>query len=225
MTVRSKPLPEEVSLIFSPIGLRLVDEITGSTPFGSVNATIDQREAAGNWRETTFKAVMTPGGTLTFPQIERHHDPVGPSRRYRCRIEALFYRPLYLSVQDGIEFDAFPYNDTNPPANFPAPPNLPLPQDVVLTPASNYPFPPNIPVLRGRIVDANQKAVSNALVNQGVQERVLTDLRGTFALPLRWVAVNTAVPIDATHPRTGRTGTRNITIPQDLGQNIEIQIN
>jgi hypothetical protein len=31
--------------------------------------------------------------------------------------------------------------------------------------------------------------------------------------------------IDATHPRTGRTGTIPITIPQDLGVNHDIQIN
>lgn len=225
MIIRSKPLPGETTFLYSPIGLRLLDEITGSTPFGPVTALLDRRDSAGNWQETTIKAVITPGGTLTYPQLERHHDPQGPARRYRCRIEADLYRPLYRATQDGIEFDVFPYNDTNPPANFPPPPNLPLPQDVVLTPATNYPFPPHIPVLRGAIVDINLQPVADAVVNQGVQERVLTDRAGTFALPLRWVAPNVAVPIDATHPRTGRTGTRNITIPQDLGQNIEIQIN
>lgn len=220
----SKPLPGETALLFTPIGLRLLDEITGTTPFGPLRALLDRRDNAGDWQETRIQPVMTPVGNLTYPQLERHHDPIGPSRRYRCRIEADFYLPLYRATQDGIEFDAFPYNDTNPPSNFPAPPNLPMPQDVVLTPASNYPFAQHIPVLRGRVVDVSQRPVADAMVNQGVQERVLTDTKGTFALPLRWVSPNVAVPIDASHPRTGRTGTRNITIPQDLGRNIEIQI-
>lgn len=219
-----RALPGERWLLYSPIGLRLLDDITGNLPFGGVKALLDRRNPAGNWQEMQIKAVMTPSGYLTYPGLERHPDANGPARRYRCRIEADFYGPLYRALQDGIEFDAFPYNNTNPPANFPPPPNLPLPQDVVLTPASNYPFAPHIPVLRGRTVDVNGNPVADAVVSQGIQERVLTDRRGTFALPLRWVALNTAVPIDATHPRTGRTGTIPITIPQDLGQNHDIQI-
>jgi hypothetical protein len=201
-----------------------LDDITGDAPFGTVKALLDRRDPAGNWQETKIKAVMTPSGNLTYPGLERHPDVNGPPRRYRCRIEAQFYGPLYQAVQDGIEFDAFPYNDTNPPANFPPPPNLPLPQDVVLTPASNYPFEPHINVLRGRTVDVNGDPVADAVVNQGIQERVLTDRRGVFALPLRWVLPNVLVPIDAVHPRTGRTGTISIMIPQDLGQNHDIQI-
>ncbi len=219
-----KPLPGERWLLYSPIGLRLLDDITGNTPFGSVKAVLDRQDPAGNWQETDIRAVMTPSGNLTYPGLERHFEVNGPARRYRCRIEAEFYEPLYRLLLDGIEFDAFPYNDTNPPANFPPPPNLPLPFDVVLTPASNYPFQPHIHVLRGRAVDVNGDAVADAVVSQGIQEQVLTNQRGVFALPLRWVPLNVAVPIDATHPRTGGTGGILVTIPQDLGQNHDIQI-
>ena len=221
-----RALPGERWMLYSPIGLRLLDDITGNMPFGPLRAFLDRQDpATGNWQETTIKAVTTPGGNLTYPGLERHHDVSGGPRRYRCRIDADFYGPLYRALADGIEFDAFPYNDTNPPANFPPPPNLPLPQDVVLTPGSNYPFPPHISVLRGRTLDINGVPVADAIVSQGVQERVLTDRRGVFALPLRWAPANVLVPIDASHPRTGRTGTIQITIPQDLGQNNDIQIN
>ena len=220
------PLPGERWLLYSPIGLRLLDDLTGSLPLGKVKALLDRRDPAGNWQETKINAVMTPSGILTYPGLERRADVNRPQVRYRCRIEAEFYSPLYRATLDGIEFDAFPYNDTNPPANFPAPPNLPLPQNVLLTPSSNYPFPPHIPVLRGRTVDINGKPLADAIVSQGLQEQVLTDKRGAFALPLRWVAPNIAVPIDATHPRTSpNISTIPITIPQDLGQNHDIQIN
>ena len=223
MIVRT-PLPGERSLLFSPIGLRLLDDITGHTPFGPVKAFLDRLDSSGNWQETKISPVMTPGGYVTYPGLERHPEISGGPRRYRCRIEADFYEPLYRSVVDGIEFDAFPYNDTNPPANFPLPPNLPLPTDVVLTPASNYPYPAHVPVLRGRVLDVNGDGVTEAIVSRGVQERVLTDRRGAFALPLRWVTPNVPVLIDATHPRTGRTGNIPITIPQDLGANHDISI-
>jgi hypothetical protein len=219
-----KPLPGERWALYSPIGLRLLDDITGHMPFGPVKALLDRQDAAGNWQETKIKAVMTPSGNLTYPGLERHPDVSGPPRHYRCRIEADLYGPLYRAIQDGIEFDAFPYNDTNPPANLPAPPNLQVPQDVVLTPASNYPFLPHIPVLRGRVVDVNTDPVADAIVSQGIQERVLTDRRGAFALPLRWVPLNVQFFVDATHPRTGRANSIPITIPQDLGRNHDIPI-
>src|SRR5688500_12783949 len=167
---------------------------------------------------------MTPSGYVTYPGLERHPETLGGPRRYRCRIEAEFYEPLYRAQFDGVEFDAFPYNDTNPPANFPPPPNLPLPQDVVLTPASAYPFPANVPVLRGRTAAVNGNVVADVIVSQGVQERVLTNQRGDYALPRRSVTPNVPVFIDATQPRTGRTGPIAITIPQNLGANHDIQI-
>jgi hypothetical protein len=97
--------------------------------------------------------------------------------------------------------------------------------DTPLLPAPNYPFASHIPVLRGVVVDAAGNPVPNAYVTQGSNERALTDARGTFALPLRWVQANTAVPIDATDQRTGRSGSISIQIPGALNSSQKIPIN
>jgi hypothetical protein len=43
-------------------------------------------------------------------------------------------------------------------------------------------------------------------------------------LPLRWVAPNTQVPVDANDQRTGRTGQIQIQLPGSLGKNQSISI-
>ena len=50
----------------------------------------------------------------------------------------------------------------------------------------------------------------------GVAERVATDSRGRFSLPLRWPALNGAIQIDASDHRTGRTGQITINLPAGL---------
>jgi hypothetical protein len=94
----------------------------------------------------------------------------------------------------------------------------------VLIPAPNYPFASHIPVLRGVVVDASGNPVANAYVTQSTTERAITDSRGTFALPLRWVPANTATEIDATDQRTGRTGSTSIQIPAALNSSQKISI-
>jgi hypothetical protein len=47
---------------------------------------------------------------------------------------------------------------------------------------------------------------------------VLSDERGVFALPLRWVALSGNVVIDAIDHRTARTDQLTLTLPQDLQQ-------
>jgi hypothetical protein len=210
----------ERTKLYSPIGLRLLDDFTGATPLGRVEAYLDARDASGNWNATGVSAVKTPSGVVSYPGLERHANVAGlPSRHYRVRLEAEFYVPLYQRNSDGIEFDAFPYNDDHPPATL----NVGT-QDAVLTPAPNYQIEGHIPVLRGVVVDAANKPVTNALVTQGSKERVLTDSRGTFALPLRWVAANTPVPVDAVDERTGRAGTLTIQLPGSLSKSQKIQI-
>lgn len=214
-------LAGETRLLFSPIGLRLVDEFTGAGPLGRVRAFLDRQDAAGDWHVTHVRPVTTPGGVLTYPGLERRAQPVGlPARRYRVRIEADFYRSFYRAQLDGIEFDAFPYNDTNPPATVAT-----MPQDELLLPSSEYPFPTHVRVLRGAVVDLGGTPVADVLVSQGGLERVLTDERGTYALPLRWAPEGVPLLVDAIDQRTGRTGARAITLPQDLGTNQEIIIN
>jgi hypothetical protein len=206
--------------LYSPIGLRLVDDFTGAGPRGRVDVFLDARDASGNWNATGVAAVKTLSGILSYPGLERHALVTGlPSRHYRVRLVAELYIPLYQRNSDGIEFDAFPYNDEHPPSSV----NVGT-QDAVLTPAPNYRIEDHVPLLRGVVVDAANNPVKNALVTQGSKERVLTDLRGAFALPLRWVAANTPVPVDAVDERTGRTGTITIQLPGSLSKNQKIQI-
>jgi hypothetical protein len=208
--------PDERARLHSPIGLRLIDEITGRAPVGWVRTLLDASDGAGGWRDTDLQAVISPAGVVTYPALERRAEVLGqPARKYRVRIEAQFYVPLFRATQDAVEFDAFPYNHVTPPQNL-SQIAATQPQDVVLTPAPHYRFPSHIRLLRGEVVDGAGVPVPDVLVTEGTRERVLTDSRGTFALPLRWVASGATPVIDATDQRNGRTGTITINFPQDL---------
>lgn len=213
-------LAGETRLLYSPIGLRLVDEFTGAGPLGRVRAMLDRQNDAGDWQKTDVRPVVTSSGVLTYPGLERRAEPASlPPRRYRVRIEADFYRPFYGALLEGIEFDAFPYNDTTPPATVAT-----MPQTELLMPSSAYPFQPHVRVLRGVVMHAGAP-VANVLVSQGGLERVLTDERGTYALPLRWATEGLPFLVDALDQRTGQTGAKPITLPHDLGMSQEIIIN
>lgn len=213
-------LAGETAILYSPIGLRLVDEFTGNSPLGPVRAFLDRRDDAGVWQATGINAVTTPGGALTYPGLERRREPANqPARRYRVRIEADFYRAFYRAQFDGREFDAFPFNDTTPPQTIAA-----MPQEELLVPSSAYPFQTHVRLLRGSVVDAAGDPVPDVIVSQGGVERVLTDERGTYALPLRWALEGVPLAVDAIDQRTGRTGMKSVTLPQDLGKSQEITI-
>lgn len=204
-------LPGERTLLFSPAGIRPIDEFTGLAPLGRVAALLERSDGAGGWGPTDIKPVTTPSGVLTYPHLGRRAEVVGqPPRRYRVKLSADFYIPLYRIAVDGLEFDAHPYNDTNPPNSFPL-----LPQDALLTPSPNYPFPTHIRVLRGVVEDTAGLTVGDAMVSRGIQERVLTDARGTFALPLRWPDFDGPVQIDA-EDKLGRVGSINVQLPDAL---------
>lgn len=220
MTTKFRVLAGESAMLYSPVGLRLLDEFTGKGPLGRVVAFLDWQDDSGAWQATGRAPVMTPGGVLTYPGLERRRLAAGaPSRRYRVRLEAELYRAFYRAQFDGREFDAFPFNDTTPPSTLAA-----MPQDELLVPSSAYPFPTHVRVLRGAVVDAAGVPVADVIVSQGGLERVLTDERGTFALPLRWAQEGAPLPVDAIDQRTGRTGMKSVTLPQDLGKNQEITI-
>lgn len=220
-------LPDERTELYSPTGLRLIDGFTGLAPFGWVRPSLDVSDGGGVWRSTEIKAVRTLSNVLIYPGLERRADVVGqPPRQYRVRLKAEFYRPWYHLVPggtfDGIEFDAFPYNDTNSPQVITA--NA---LDVTLAPAANYPFPTHVLVLRGIVVDPSQNPVVDAEVNWKNKEQVLTDERGEFGLPLRLTAENERTDpqdIDATDHRTVRTGTIPIQLPQALRSSQRITI-
>ena len=204
--------PVETKRTYSPVALRLLDELTNQPPLGSVQAVLDIQDASGAWVATEIGDTRTPSAIVSYPGLERHAQVTGlPPRNYRVRLSADFYIPYYRVNFDGIVFTAYPYNDNNPPAQF-----AKIPADTPLLPATNYPFASHIPVLRGKVVDPNNKPVRDAFVTQANNERALTDASGRFALPLRWVTPDTNVPIDASD-RSGRNGLINVQIPAALG--------
>jgi hypothetical protein len=219
VTVASwRRLASERSALYSPIGLRLVDDFTTRAPIGRVSARLDRQVAAGVWAATDLDAVLTPSNTLTWPGLGREADPASsPTRRYRAYVAADRYRPEYLQNADGLEFDAPPWNDDIRPA-----PITTGPVDLFLFPATAYEFPTWVRVLRGFVQDATGAPVANVLVHQGTVERALTDERGTFSLPLRWAATGQAV--DAIDVRTGRAGSHVLNLPADLRGSITITV-
>jgi hypothetical protein len=205
-------VPDERRRLYSPIGLRLIDDFTGFAPFGSVHARLDVKRANGDWQPTDAAAVRTPSDVLTYPGLGRSaHAATEPATHYRVRLDATFYRPDYLVNLEGIEFDAHPYDDDTPPAVI-----VGLPQSVFLMPAANYPFPGHVRVLRGQVLDVNGDPVASVEVTESAQERVLSDERGAFSLPLRWPALTAVVQIDALDHRSGRSGQLNANLPADL---------
>jgi hypothetical protein len=211
--------PGERSLQFSPVGLRLIDDVTSKGPLGKTDCELFIEDAPGQWRKTELRPARSAGGFLTFPGLGRSREVAGqPPRRYRAMITAEFYRPFYVTPNGGIEFDAHPYNDDQPPAQ---PPAL---LTVVLVPTANYPFQPQLRVLRGQVFDG-AVAVPNAEVSNNNNERVLTDERGCYALPFRANTQNNVqLHIAADDHLTGKHGEINVTLPADLGKNHPISI-
>src|SRR5215470_16398606 len=249
--VRRRDLPGEVIELYSPVGLLPVDAFSGTAPIGRLSALLDARDESGNWRETDIEEVRTPGEMITYPGLGRSAEVLSrPERFFRVRIEAEFYQPFYRLDSDGIEFSAHPYNDANPPEDYPKnPEDFPdylkrVLKKVFLAPAPNYPFPDHIPVLRGVVIDKETlEPVVDVEVAWGNKEktlttgppgaiddkkkRVLTVTKGVFALPLRITdkaQLNKKLKIDALDHRAGRTGEIEIEIPKDLGKNHIISI-
>lgn len=215
--IRFVPRPGETTRLYCPIGLRLVDDFTGGGPIGWVRARLDILDGT-NWRPTDIQAVFTPGGVVAYPGLGRVADPAGkPPRKYQVRLEAEFYRPLYPLNQQGHVFAVYPYNDDNPPQLL-----FNTPWRADLFPAPNYPFPAEVPVVRGKVVDAVGLPVEDATVSDDNRQRVLTDGKGQFALPLRRARAGGTYAIDADHEPTNRTGTISVTIPASQGQTIPI---
>ncbi len=212
------PLPGEELFLYSPIGLRLIDDLTGGQPIGPVEAELDLLDGT-DWRPTRVAAVQTQSSILTYPGLGLAVDVAHPAQRYRVRLSGRYYIAAYRHALDGIEFDAPRHNHSNPPAS---PTTTPTP--AVLLPAANYPFVPHIPVLRGVVHDAGGNPVADVLVEEGMRERVLTDERGAFSLPLRWVPEGAPTAIVADDTRNGRAGGINVTLPAALDQSQTITV-
>jgi len=210
---------EDRSVLYAHIGLRLLDDITGKPPLNPVEATLDVSDGQPGWRETDIQAVVTPSRVLIYPGLERRRETNGPPRRYRARLSAAKYVPLYRANADGIEFDAFPYNDTNPPQVV-----TQSPVDTYMLPAADYDYQTHISVIRGVVETNTGTRVPDALVREGLRERTLTNRDGAFSLAVRWVSPGVVTPIDASD-RFGRVGSINITLPGALTQTQTIVVN
>ena len=147
------------------------------------------------------------------------------------RLSALGYQALYPADDEpfdatvrGIEFQAHPYDDAQPPA-------VPTEARLVrLLPGASFPYGPGVRIVYGVVVDGPTRVpVANALVQargttsrDGVPwlERTLTDPSGGFRLSLRWEGELTGpAPDQVFHlqaiERPGRTGALDIRLPAD----------
>jgi hypothetical protein len=204
----------EPRTLYSQIGLRLIDEFIGDRPPYRVAARLSYQDSAGEWHVLPTRAVRTPAGSVCFPGLGRSASfATAPIVRHRVQLISDFYRPEYLRTVDALEFDIHPYNDDHAPAVLPA-----TPQAALLLPSAAYPFATHLRVVRGSTRDAGGGAIANVEVLAGASERVLSDERGVFALPLRWPALTGSVVLDAIDHRTGRTAQLTLTLPQDLLQ-------
>lgn len=215
-------LPRESWILYSPIGLHLVDEFTTRAPIGDVRATLEIDDGGGQFRVTDIPAVTTPSATLIYPGLERRHDATGAKRTYRITVDAAYYFPRYqltpvIGTPRGIVFDAYPYNDATPPAQ------PPIYATLALLPAPNYPFESIYPVIRGLVVDSGGNPVAGALVTLGSTERVISDARGAFSIALRWVATTAQVSAQDDQGHVGHVVV-DVTDPnsRDVSQTITI---
>lgn len=213
-------LPSERHRLYSSIGLRLIDDFLGSEPIGRITPFLDLLDGSGLWQETEIKAVKNLSGIFTYPALGLRGQLAGqPVLKYRVRIKSKYYYPFYRLNSDGIEFDVFPYNHSHPPQNIPS-----IPRTEVLLPAPNYPYSSHLRVLRGFVEDSTGNRILDTLVTEGNRERVITDGRGEFVLPLRWPNKVGPIVIDAVNQKTGETGQISVSLPNDLGKGHKITI-
>ncbi|NHZ89641.1 hypothetical protein F2P45_11540 [Massilia sp. CCM 8733] len=207
-------IASERHVTYSQIGLRLVDELTGRPSLQRVDARLSFRDSGGDWQPLATQPITSPSGYLLYPGLGRSANAaLAPVVRHRVELSSDFYRPDYLRTVDALEFDIHPYDDQQPPAVVPD-----VPLTVRLLPSASYPHAAFIRTLRGVTLDPNGDPIANVEVTQGMAERVLSDERGVFALPLRWVGLGGSVTVDAIDHRTGRIDQLTLTLPQDLRQ-------
>ncbi|NOT28287.1 MAG: carboxypeptidase regulatory-like domain-containing protein [Acidobacteria bacterium] len=213
-----RPLPAERLFLYSPVGFRLVDDLTGQAPFGALDIALDVQNGA-DWREGDRDAVTTASGVVIFPGLGLAIDLTQPALTHRLRVTSPYYRPLFRATSDGLSFAVPPWDHAHPPA-----PLTTRTTPLALLPAAAYPFAPHLAVLRGVVEDVNGNPVADVLVQEGLRERTLTDERGAFSLSLRWVVPGVATTITATDQRGARSGSIAITLPGALisGQTITV---
>ena len=209
----------EITELVAHAAFRLVDDFTGQSPTGKLRYFLDREISANSWAPSDIEPVNSGSGVLFYPYLEKKRDVNSPPRRYRFRVESPLYHPAYQADSDGFEFDAFPYSDEAVINPFAA-----VVQTVALRPSPAYSFAPDLPVLRGTIVrQADGKTVKYAEITKANQETALSDERGEFALPLRWIQTS-PFDIDVVDKRTNESRTKAIVVPGMLGMNVVIDI-
>ena len=66
--------PSTRSILYSQIGIRLLDEFTGAPPQYAVSAELEYRDSNGDWQATGREATVTPSGVLSYPGLGRRSD-------------------------------------------------------------------------------------------------------------------------------------------------------
>jgi len=213
---------EETTLLFSSLGLQVIDSFLNSSPVAIFEVFIDRFDGA-QWRVTTLKPIRTPSGILTLPGLGRRAVvlPGDPPERFRLRVESESYIPSYRRQHDGYEFLVPPYNDTNPPS-------IPIINIGLLSldPSAAYTYPADVRVLRGTVTEANGTPIRDAATIYAIGlVEAMTDEDGHFALGLRRAPLTGQIAIDVHHDRTGRVRTINLALPAALQSNQVMVLN
>jgi len=231
--------PVETSVLYSPAWFVPFDELAQRVRTAGVATELDRFDPAENaWTVQDVPAIRTPSAAIAYPALGRRRGPGAEPERFRVRFEASGLAPLYPADGEafdaaavGVEFTAYPYDDTHAPA-VPSEPRL-----VRLLPGVAYPYGPGVRTVYGVVVDADTRSpVRNALVEargttsrDGVawQERTLTDPRGAFRLALRWegepAGTDQVFHLRATE-RPDRTGSLDIRLPGERDRRHVIEI-
>jgi hypothetical protein len=231
--------PVETSTLYSPAWFVPFDEFAQRVQSVGVTTELDRFDPDDDtWTPLDTPAIRTPSAAIAYPELGRRRGPSTEPERYRVRFAASGHQPLYPADGEafdasavGVEFFAYPYDDTQPPAV------LGEPRLVRLLPSVAYLYAPGIRTVSGVVVDgATQAPVANALVESsgttsqnGVTwlERTLTDPRGMFRLSLRWegelAGSDQLFHLLATE-RPGRTGSLDIRLPGERDRRHVIEI-
>jgi hypothetical protein len=202
---------------FCPVALDLRDEFTGRGAFGPISLRLD-RQIGPDWAPTDLQPARNSGGVFLYTGLGRMFDPAAlPGFRIRVRIEAEYYRPAFGTTDDGIEFDVPTYNDTVPPLVSPL-----VPEVVLMLPTTGYPFGGHMRRIHGRVLDPGGAPLADATVEADGVERVITDERGAFTLPLRWQTATANVNV--AHLRSGQGAAQIFNLPADLTGNHDITV-
>ena len=210
-------------MVYSPLGLSLVDDLTAQRPVGFVNPTLQVETApkSGIWAATGVRGLFTNSGILAYPNLGRRGrvpSPPEAPKNYRVLVAAQYYDPLYADPPGpvGVVFSVTPYDDDSDFTTL-----VPTMVTLTLLPKANYPYAGDSTFVTGKVHRVSGVAVA-ALVKavepvdgtgDTKQTRVLADQGGAFRLPLRWGDPSAPTTVTATDPASGKSGKISLTFP------------